>query len=284
MIWKLAARSECRVVEFTYYSVQKTMAAKFPSKTLVPAIMHTSSEARACGREIYEKLEFGGHFYSTYINWDLDVVAFSSLEVLKTFLNMEDDLNNGVQPVAQLLATGVPSQAVVRPPLVHSPLNLNCRKLLVGPWKSNVAFRDADIDLLKHFPQLDEVMTGHFNDGYFTRRNRDGQGNVTFSALPAKYEDTAAEYQQLLKIITRAHHHIKTTSSIIMSRDTRKIMTNAQKQERKKVEQGKMEIEEARQRQAKREEAQKSAAQKLREQKAREKVKMFEDDMILAAM
>jgi hypothetical protein len=56
MIWKLSAK-EPRLVEFTYYPKINTIASKFPSRTPVPAILHTSHEARGSGLEIHKKLD-----------------------------------------------------------------------------------------------------------------------------------------------------------------------------------------------------------------------------------
>jgi hypothetical protein len=81
MVWDLAA-CDPRIVEIGgYQTTNKRMRKKefrFTSKTLVPSILHVSSESRSCGMKHYETLSFGERFTGTFINWAVDFVIFSN--------------------------------------------------------------------------------------------------------------------------------------------------------------------------------------------------------------
>lgn len=74
MIFTQAAiDAEPRVIEIFY--VPKGKFNQFPSKTLVPALMHVNSESRAAGSLIYKKLPTFGDarsFKDTFVNWEKD--------------------------------------------------------------------------------------------------------------------------------------------------------------------------------------------------------------------
>jgi hypothetical protein len=157
MVWKLAAKVP-RVVEFSYYPKQKTIASQFPSKTLVPAILHTSSEARACGLEFYKKLDFGSFFDNTYINWELDTVMFENNRGLKAFLAIEDKIYDPSSPRTRRVVPAALGQANQNRALSHSLVNLNCQRLAVKSATDCVELSDSDIARMKRFPLMDEFI------------------------------------------------------------------------------------------------------------------------------
>lgn len=84
MVWTIAA-SEPRVVEIHMYTKyfrqngrQKT-EPRFISRTLVPALLHTSSNARKTGLRLYERLCFRGQSTGSYVNWAYDYIRFNFL-------------------------------------------------------------------------------------------------------------------------------------------------------------------------------------------------------------
>lgn len=146
IIWKFAAK-EPRLVEFTCYPKQKSIVSRFPSRTTVPAILHTSQEARTCGLEVYEKLDFGSLFDSTFINWELDVVLFESGKAMTAFMNIESLIH---EPVA----LGGAANSALGIESVHSTITKNC---------CNLAIYSKDIETFKtefrswaHFRSLSE--------------------------------------------------------------------------------------------------------------------------------
>jgi hypothetical protein len=114
MVYKLTTR-ESRPVEFTYYPQQSSMESKFPSRTIVPTILHTNQEAQACGLQICEKLNFGIHFDKTYVNWEIDIIVFEKHRALFPFLRMSGGRTNNILNIAP----------------VHSVINQKCRNLAI---------------------------------------------------------------------------------------------------------------------------------------------------------
>jgi hypothetical protein len=138
LIWKHAA-NEVRLVEFTYVSKEKTIGARFPSRTLVPAILHTSKEAREVGLQIYEKLDFGSSFLginSTYINWEHDVVTFKAGRALQAFMEhqryIQETLENrgdvmeqlGIDPIHSIITEKCCNLAVFSKDLIDFKMEL----------------------------------------------------------------------------------------------------------------------------------------------------------------
>lgn len=302
MIWKLAAR-EPRVVEFSYYQRQKTMASKFPSKTMVSAILHTSSEARTCGLEVYVKLDFGSLFDSTYINWEIDIVTFETIHALKSFLEIEDGIYVAADPRRPSPAAVARGRAKTEPRLIHSPINLKCRRLAVTSRIPCVDLPVLDIAKMKRFPQLDEFILARCTEQPKTFHQ--GNGNMILSAstwdwhrsrLKIEYddgtfyealveeEDCYKDYENRVNAIMRNYGKIAKGSVMVASRDNYKFFTPEEKKERQKVKEGKMALEEAQALKAQREEANKTPAQKKKEEQERLKQKQFEEDLILLAM
>lgn len=83
MVWAFAA-CESRVVEVESYTKyfrqggRKRTQLRLLSRTLVPAILHTSSAARKTGLIFYDRLSFRDHFTGSYVNWAVDYIRFVS--------------------------------------------------------------------------------------------------------------------------------------------------------------------------------------------------------------
>jgi hypothetical protein len=68
-----------RVVEVGYYQAWNNGDFKFPSKTVVPAILHVISEARAIGLTHYVVFTPCNLWSGTYMNWNLDYIYLNWL-------------------------------------------------------------------------------------------------------------------------------------------------------------------------------------------------------------
>ena len=78
MIFSQAAiDTDARVIEVVHRP--RGDADKFPSKSLVSALLHTCSESRAAARKIYSALPTFGDpriYRDTFVNWEKDVIFF----------------------------------------------------------------------------------------------------------------------------------------------------------------------------------------------------------------
>jgi 2EXR family len=179
IIWNLVAR-EPRIVEFSYYPKQKTMESKFPSKTMVPAILHTSSEARTVGLEVYEELNFGFFFDTTYINWEVDIVTFENINALKAFLDIEDGIYAAADPRRPRSAPIAIRPAKSTQRLTHSPINLYCRRLAINsknPWV------DLSVSLIS--PRSSSSPNWPSSSWHDAPKNPEPSTRATLHSLPA---------------------------------------------------------------------------------------------------
>jgi hypothetical protein len=292
MVWKLAAKQP-RVVEFSYYPKQKTTASKFPSKTLVPAILHTTREARGCGLEVYEKLEFGSCFDSTYINWHLDTVTFETIQGLKVFLNIRDNIYSSSNSLTLSAGPRFGGQSSRHPGRPRSFINSKCRRLAIKSGISCVDLSSSDISKMKtHFPLLDEFILarcihqlGESKQGNIIIAEKSAQPLARFHKRPVEnfYEEYDDDDQDLLRKVMSSHDGIEKGSILFATRDNRKLMTAVEKRERQKVKEGKMELQGAQALKEKREAAKKTAGEKKKEKQEALRQKQFEQDLILAA-
>lgn len=64
------------VTSYSYHSTYRfrQVTKRYPSKTVVPALLHVSQEARNVGLKHYETFAPDGSWIGTYINWDLDYI------------------------------------------------------------------------------------------------------------------------------------------------------------------------------------------------------------------
>ena len=298
MIWRLAGL-EPRAVEFEYYPKQGNITSKFPSKTIVPAILHTSREARSVGLELYEKLNFGGAFCRTFINWEVDIVLFQ--EGLRDFLYFEHLIHN--KHVSDYLHWRSKIGSA------HSIIDQKCQRLAIHEKD----FLIISPELKPHnFGQLKELLIvcrpkrlGSFKDGNLTLMPAD-QENQALSVHQNEEDESESEYQGIQygpvhwryseikswekKIRDMQTKHPRITKGCVMDmkREQHRLMTPAEKKARKDVQQGRKTIQEAlalKQKldlpldSNKRERDRKKKMEDMEEQKR----KQFEDDLIVAA-
>lgn len=106
MVWHQAA-SEPRVIEVAFYQtkVKNRHMTRNTSKTVVPALLHTCSEAREVGLSLYEKFIPTGVFTGTYINWSQDYIyldcsssQFVDFERYQARLEVSSGAQKGILP------------------------------------------------------------------------------------------------------------------------------------------------------------------------------------------
>jgi len=287
IIWRLAG-SEPRAVEFEYYPKQRNMRSKFPSKTIVPAILHTSHEARAFGLEVYDRLNFGRTLGCTFINWEVDIVLFQ--DGLRDFLDHEHIIHNRHLPAYTYLRPEIGS--------AHSIIDQKCQRLAIH-WKDFAVGTELKAC---HFSQLKQLVVvnhvqriGTYKDGNTMLVPEDPKGgtislqqeaDLTSLSPQRGYGLTALEK----KILDMLKKHPRITKGCVMNihREQHRLMTPAEKKARKDVQQGRKTVQEAQALKEtlylpldgnKWERNRKKKIQDIEEQKRRR----FEDDLILAA-
>lgn len=152
MIWKFVALHP-RVVEIFHLEtgdlslpISARVRNSFPSMTLVPALMHTSSEARSIGQKIYEILPSSKNIVrcrDTYINWDVDTILFKNGRNFTTFCLEKAYQDNRVR---HSLLEDDPSR-------LH-PISLKCCNLAIP---IGTFLRHAD-EIPSLFPNIEELV------------------------------------------------------------------------------------------------------------------------------
>lgn len=92
MIWKFAARQQ-RVIEVLVD--ENGLSRYFPTQTLVPAIVHATSESRRVGRKFYTEFSYCLDRYHcifwrrTFVSFETDILLFESSESMKIFVSSD---------------------------------------------------------------------------------------------------------------------------------------------------------------------------------------------------
>jgi hypothetical protein len=274
-IWKYTA-SDGRLIEFTYFSHEKTVASMFPSRTLVPAILHTNQEARACGLEIYEKLNFGSSFISinsTYINWEIDVVSFKRGRALAAFMS----LHFYMEEIPKL---GEDVEEQSGPESTQSVISEKCRNLAVHCSDLTTLRTELRPKIL--FRNLNNFMVlapsgelGTWMDGNLALAPL-AEGTDT-TAINMQIESLQEMYPQ--KDGTGWGTKDKKICIMDVVRERHRLMTAEEKQARPEVQQGKEKVANEQAVKAEAFVCPKTKAQLEKEAKQ----KQFEEDLILAA-
>jgi len=89
MIFTQAAiDTKARIIEIVHNP--RGRPNQFPSKSLVPALMHACSESRAASAILYKKLPTFGDarsFKDTFVDWEKDIFLFEKIEDLRALAN-----------------------------------------------------------------------------------------------------------------------------------------------------------------------------------------------------
>jgi len=180
-IWYLTSHMP-RVLEVNGYetTVSFRRVARLTSKTIVPAILHTTRESRSIGLKYYEKLSPTMYFSKTYVNWGVDWI----------YLDITYEI------IFRLWYTCV---------VTGSPLEMmkKCQRLILGPYQRQL----TPMKLLEQFSNLKEVApiylddwetVGSIADSHRLRDTIDGTvgSTIEIRELDDVSEDVLERYKQ----------------------------------------------------------------------------------------
>ena len=262
MVWHYTA-AQPRLFEVKFFAEHEKIESQFRSRTPVPGILHASHEARACGLEVYQKVDFGANFNNTFINWEVDFVLFELQQALKPFLMKTDSTHSLISAYSGLIN---------RPQ--HSIFNTECRNLVI---------HDQDLETFKAgfrphlFPKLKDLILLHTPKQMGTVK----EGCLALVQVPSGTDKSALSKQ--MEVLQKHPRQLENVCIMSVVRERHRLKTVPDQGTKDEVKQVSKKVADTKVPKAKKAAGKKQKAEVEAQLDAERKQLQYEQDMLLAA-